>query len=165
MNNTSRSLLLAGILLVSAGALHAQAVKNKPASPAPSAVQSANRTFPFLVNEKTLTATVNLRDPRVEKIYNTMFRKYLYTGNYKTWDDMIEEILEEKDVDFAVMNKLDYNSEDNLFSVTAGSKEEMEKFLSIVQPVFATISKLESFIKRVDPAHIVDGSHQPEGDQ
>lgn len=122
---------------------------------------NTTRWYPFRVDEKGLTAQVNVADAKVEQYYGALFRKYGYMGTALTWDSMVAELISKNDVDFMLNNDLDLTASGNIFTITASSKEELERAMNVIQPTFAVISKLEAFVKSVNPAHIKDGHPEP----
>ena len=118
---------------------------------------NTTRWYPFRVDEKGLTAQVNVADSKIAQYYTPVFKKYGYMGTALTWDSMIAELISANDVDFMVNNDLDLTASGNTFTIGASSKEELENALKIIQPTFAVISKLDAFVKSVDPTHIKDG--------
>ena len=113
--------------------------------------------YPFRVDEKAFTAEVNISDPKIDQLYNTLFKKYGYMGNIYTWESLMHELISENDVDFSVTNDLDIIPEGATLTIRATSWAELQQALKAIQPTMAVISKLEAFVKTVFPSHIKDG--------
>jgi hypothetical protein len=157
--------LLFPILLIASFSSRSQTTASAaPAVQATAAAPKVNaiRYYPFIVDEDNLTVKLNVNDAKVKQYYTPLFKKYRYAGSVQTWEDMVEELLVANDLDFSLNNKLNYFSDENNLIVKAATKEELETFLQLVHPTFAVISRLETFIKSVDPKHIFDGSHRGE---
>lgn len=161
MNHFYRALLPVLFCLVafSAQAQTVAFVQTASQPPAPPKVEQ-NRFFPFTVDEAGLTAKVNIREARVVQYYTPVFQKYQYAGSVQTWEDMVEELLAQKDLDFSIRNKITADSDKETLVFKASTRQEMDYFLQLVHPTFSVIANLEAFVKKVDPKHIDDGTHR-----
>ena len=125
-----------------------------------SAVVNTISWYPFRVDEKALTAQIDVTNAKIDQIYGGLYRKYGYLGNTRTWDSMVQEAISEFDVELSIDNNLDFSEDNTGLLIKAGSIEELERMLKAIQPTFASISKLETFVKTIRPSHIQDGHEE-----
>jgi hypothetical protein len=112
--------------------------------------------FPFKIsnNAGQFTITAETESPELYPKYAELFEKFGYSGNGYCWEGHITQILEKLNPE--LLKHIDFDPEAGAFFAYADTKENQEKFIEILSPIFADLKKLEEYIKKADHSKIDD---------
>jgi hypothetical protein len=113
-------------------------------------------TFPFEVSkEEDVDAQMANRQYWIQcpvgeiDGYHELFEEYGFGGNGPSWVEHISAILEEKDPQ--ILGHLEFDEEGDTFLAYADSEEIVNRFMKVVQPVFADKKSLKQYLSKADP--------------
>lgn len=118
--------------------------------------KSVSATFPFVIHkvDGTWLAQAHIEGDELYPAYFQLFEKHDYYGNGYCWEGHVAEIL--RALDPALLERLDFDSEAGLFSVSFASREDSRRFTQLLSPIFADRAQLESWIVKADRNAIDD---------
>ena len=114
-------------------------------------------TFPFLIH-KVLEEDLHPELPNRhysllvdvgQYEYSDLFEEYGYSGNGPSWGEHIRAILEKNDPE--LLNHLDEDEEGGTYLVYADSQQSVDRFMALIQPIFADPVKLAAYFSQTDP--------------
>ncbi len=88
------------------------------------------------------------------KIYESFFAEHGYEGNGPCWEGHIIQILEE--LDRELLNHIEFDPEAGAFFAYAYSQASQHRFVEVLAPIFADLSKLDAYVQRAQRWRIYD---------
>lgn len=111
-------------------------------------------TYPFKIYDtKSFVISAEIEGELYPK-YAEFFEKLGYSGNGYCWEGHITQIL--KKVNPELLNHISFDPEAGGFYAYADTKEDRQKFLEILCPIFNDLKLLEDYVKKADRAKVDD---------
>ena len=96
-------------------------------------------------------------DLQSEALYpgcHEFFAEHDYEGNGYCWEGHITQILEQLAPD--LLDHIEFDPEAGAFFAYADSKTSMEKFVTLLSPIFSDLTKLATYVAAADRDRIDD---------
>lgn len=115
-----------------------------------------NDSFPFqiAVIDGGYTITAQIEGDGLYPKYYDFFKKHGYEGNGYCWEGHVIQILEKLDKE--LISHINFDPEAGTFFAIADNKANQMKFVTILNPVFSDLTKLEEYVKKADRSRIDD---------
>jgi hypothetical protein len=110
--------------------------------------------FQLLDDEGQFTIIADLQSDDLYQKYYPFFEEHEFEGNGYCWEGHITQILEKEDA--ALLEHVEFDPEAGMFVAIADSKEAQLRFVNVLSPIFADLTKLETFVTSADVSRIDD---------
>ena len=112
--------------------------------------------YPFKISDTNgyYLIKAEVESPDLYPKYAEFFEKFGYSGNGECWAGHISQILEK--LDPTLLGHIEFDPEAGAFFANADTKENQIKFVELLSPIFADMTKLEEYVKKADRSRIDD---------
>ncbi len=107
-------------------------------------------SFPFQTSAEdgNYTISADLESEALYPKYYDFFNEHEYEGNGYCWEGHITQILEQ--LDPVLLDHIEFDPEAGAFFAYADTKASMEKFVNLLSPIFADLTKLATYVAAAD---------------